>query len=56
LREDGTARCLWKLAKVVELFKGRDEMIQSAKVQVLSKDKIIQLRRPVQHLVPLEAE
>jgi len=27
LREDGTARSLWKLAKVVELFKGSDEMI-----------------------------
>ena len=27
LKEDGTARCLWKLAKVVELLKGRDEMI-----------------------------
>ena len=27
LREDGTARSLWKLAKVIELLKGRDNMI-----------------------------
>ena len=56
LREDSTACCLWKLAKVLELFKGRGEMIRSARVQVLSKDKIIHLRRPIQHLVPLEAD
>lgn len=55
LREDGTSRCLWKLAKVLELFKGRDDMIRSAKVRVLSKDKVIYLHRPIQHLIPLEA-
>ena len=56
LREDGIACCLWKLAKVLELFKGREKMIRSARVQVLSKDKIIYLRRPIKHLVPLEAD
>ena len=55
LREDGTARSLWKLAKVIELLKGRDNMIRSARVQVLSKDKVTELRRPIQHLIPLEA-
>ena len=54
LRQDGTPRCLWKLAKVVELFKGRDEKIRSARVQLLRKDKVISLRRPIQHLIPLE--
>lgn len=56
LREDGTTRCLWKFAKVVKLFKGRDEAIRSAKVQVLSNNKVLHLRRPIQHLVPLEAD
>ena len=55
LREDGTTRSLWKLAKVIDLLKGRDNMIRSARVQVLSKEKAIDLRRPIQHLIPLEA-
>lgn len=56
LKEEGTARCLWKLAKVTETLEGRDGKIRSAKIQVLSKEKVIQLRRPIQHLVPLEAD
>ena len=56
LKEDRTPRCLWKLAKVTETIEGRDGEIRSAKVQLLSKDKVIQLRRPIQHLVPLEAD
>ena len=56
LKEDDTARALWKLAKIVETVKGRDGLIRAAKVQILSKDKNIHLRRPIQHLIPLEAE
>ena len=56
LKEDGTSRCLWKLAKVTETIEGRDGAIRSARVQLLSKNKVIQLRRPIQHLVPLEAD
>ena len=54
LKEDCTARCLWKLAKITELIIGRDGRIRAAKVQLLSKDKVTTIRRPVQHLVPLE--
>ena len=54
LKEDCTARCLWKLAKIVELITGRDGRTRAAKVQLLSKDKVTTIRRPVQHLVPLE--
>ena len=54
LKEDCTARCLWKLAKIVELITGRDGRTQAAKVQLLSKDKVTTIHRPVQHLVPLE--
>ena len=56
LREDGTVRALWKLAKIVEPIMGRDGQIRSAKIQLLSKDKVIKLRRPIQHLIPLEVE
>ena len=55
LRKDDTACGLWKLAKVAELLKERDSMIQSAKVQMLSKNKVTDLQRPIQHLMPLEA-
>ena len=48
LKEDGTAKCLWKLAKVTETLEGRDGKVRSAKIQVLSKEKVIYLKRPIQ--------
>ena len=56
LKEEGTARCLWKLAKIIETIKGRDGAIRSAKIQLMRGDRRVNLRRPIQHLVPLEAE
>ena len=50
LKEDGTARALWKLAKVVEILEGRDRLIRAARIQLLSNDK------PIQHMIPLESE
>ena len=55
LREDGTVRALWKLLKIVEPIMGRDGHIRSAKIQMMSKDKVVILYRPIQHLIPLEA-
>jgi len=55
LREDGTARCMWRLACVVEAIKGRDGAVRSARVKLLRGDRSICLRRPMQHLIPLEA-
>lgn len=41
LQEDGAARCLWKLAKVIEMVSGRDGAVRAAKI---NKDKMINLR------------
>ena len=57
LKEEGFARCWWKLAKVAELLKSRDNVVRSAKIQVLNTDgqrRPTVLRRTVQHLIPLE--
>ena len=54
---EGSARCWWKLAKVTELLKSRDNVARSAKIQVLNTDaqrRPTVLRRAVQHLIPLE--
>ena len=56
-REEGSARCWWKLAKVTELLKSRDNAVRSAKIQVLNTDgqrRPTVLRRAVQHLIPVE--
>jgi len=46
---------LMELAKIVELLPGRDGIVRAAKVQVLTTDKrLVNLRRPIQYLVPLE--
>ena len=31
LKEEGTARCLWKLARIIKAIKGRDRAVRSAK-------------------------
>jgi hypothetical protein len=55
LKNESTARIFWKLAKVEELITSKDNIVRSAKVGVLNdSNKKIQLRRPIQHLVPLE--
>ena len=54
LHDDLTARCWWRLARVIELLKGRDEKVRAARVQVLSGGKNTILRRPIQLLIPLE--
>ena len=55
LKEDHTARCWRKLGRIIELLKDRDDQVRGARVQVLnSKRKPTVLRRPVQHLIPLE--
>jgi len=49
---------VWKLAKVETLLTSKDNVVRSAKVRVLDKEnkKIIFLRRPIQHLIPLEIQ
>lgn len=54
LRDDLTARCWWRLARVIELLKGKDDKVRAARVQVLSGGKSTILRRPIQLLIPLE--
>ena len=58
LKEERSARCWGKLAKVTEFLKSRDNVVRSAKIQVLNTDaqrRPTVLRRAVQHLIPLEA-
>ena len=55
LRNDNTRRMFWKLAKVGELLPSSDGVVRSAKVKVNGEGgKPITLRRPIQHLIPLE--
>ena len=57
LAEPGTARCLWKLARVEELLRGEDGVVRAAKIRVnkgLKKASV--LRRPIQLLVPTEVQ
>ena len=49
-------RALWKLGRVVKTLEGTDRLIRAAMVQLLSNDKTIHIRRPIQHLIPLELE
>ena len=40
--------------KLVKLIKSKDGKIRSAKVDVISKDKIMTLKRPINKLFPVE--
>lgn len=56
LKDEGSARIFWKLAKVEELIRSKDNVVRSAKIRVLNNQnrKPVLLRRPIQHLIPLE--
>ena len=56
LKNDSTSRMFWKLARVKELIESKDGVIRAAKICVVNsvKGRVTELRRPIQHLVPLE--
>ena len=54
LRNDQTKRAFWKLCKVSELLTGSDGNVRAAKVEVISPGGKQLIRRPLQHLNPLE--
>ena len=57
LKNDSSPRVFWKLAKVTEILRSHDGIIRAAKVRVLNSDgKVSELRRPIQHLIPLELQ
>ena len=43
LKEEGTARCLRKLARIIEAIKGRDGAVRSAKIQLMRGDRSVYL-------------
>ncbi|CAB4012078.1 Hypothetical predicted protein [Paramuricea clavata] len=56
LKKESTKRLFWKIAKVEELIRSIDGVVRSAKIRVLNSEtrKPIIIRRPIQHLIPLE--
>lgn len=55
LRNDSTKRVFWKFGKVDELIPSKDGIIRAAKVRIQGDGgKQVFLRRPIQHLIPLE--
>ena len=54
VKEEGTARCWWKLAEIAELIYSKDNTVRAARFKVISNDKAVTLRRPVTRLIPLE--
>ena len=57
LKNDSTSRAFWKLGKVEELIPGRDGNVRPAVVKAVSDTRHpSQLRRVVQHLVPIEVK
>lgn len=55
VKEENRPRGTWKLGHVKELIKGRDNKTLGAVLTVVgNKSRLTELRRPVQHLVPVE--
>ena len=56
LKDDKSARSLWKLAKIKELIPSSDNEITAAKVRVVNSDEGQSglLRRPLQQLISLK--
>ncbi|KAL9955907.1 hypothetical protein ACROYT_G037306 [Oculina patagonica] len=58
LKNDSVRRSFWKLAKIEELHPGRDGKVRAVSVKVTgtNSSSIQRLRRPIQHVVPLEVK
>ena len=54
IHEGVLKRCDWRIGKIVELIKSKDGRIRSAKFDVISKDKIMTLKRLINKLFPVE--
>ena len=56
LKKESTSRAFWKVAEIIELIQSNDGIVRAARIRVLSSDgkRVTELRRPIQHLVPLE--
>ena len=56
MRDDGSQRGFWRLARVEQLIEGSDGQVWGAAIRVSSKGdkRPAVLRRPVTHLYPLE--
>ena len=54
IHEDLKKRALWKLGRVVELLRGKDNVVRGAKVKTDSKYSGGIIERPLQKLFPLE--
>ena len=54
LKNENTKRCFWKTCKVVELIKGKDNVVRAAKIRVPTEKGTTVLSRPLRLLIPLE--
>ena len=53
VKNDHDKRSFWKLAEILELYKGKDQCIRAAKIRVAGENKRV-LNRSLKHLIPLE--
>ena len=58
VKEEGCLRSTWKLGRVKELLKGRDGKVRGAVIDTVtgSRNRFSELKRPVQHLIPVECK
>ena len=55
LMNDKSNRSFWQLGKIVELLPGSDGIVRAARVKLGNSDgKSTELRRSIEHLIPLE--
>ena len=57
IAEDKTPQSTWRIGRIVELIKGRDDICRGAKVMTRTENQRNSvLRRPINKLIPLELD
>ena len=56
LKNENMKHSFWKLCRIVEFLSGKDGHVRAAKILVLSQKGKVILKRPLQHLIPLEVQ
>ena len=54
--ENSFRKSHWKLGKVTKQIKGRDDVVRTVKIQVMSQGKPFEIKRPLQGICPLEID
>ena len=54
IKDDKLKRSQWRIGRICKLIYSNDGLIRAAEVDVMTNDKVVKLKRPINRLYPVE--